>query len=81
MNRQVCVGPGQIPQCWFSHDAAQMLFLSIQTIQICFMTSHNENMSVKCITLISHFYIAKLGYAGVHLFVLFLLQNIDCGMF
>ena len=26
-----------------------------------------------------HLYIAKLGYAGVHLFFLFLLQNIDCG--
>ena len=26
-----------------------------------------------------HFYIAKLGYAGVHLFFLFVLQNIDCG--
>ena len=26
-----------------------------------------------------HFYIAKLGYAGVYLFFLFLLQNIDCG--
>ena len=25
------------------------------------------------------FYIAKLGYAGVYLFFLFLLQNIDCG--
>ena len=25
-----------------------------------------------------HFYIAKLGYAGVYLFFLFLLQNIDC---
>ena len=29
--------------------------------------------------LIPHFYIAKLGYAGVYLFFLFLLQNIDCG--
>ena len=29
--------------------------------------------------LIPHFYIAKLGYAGVNLFFLFLLQNIDCG--
>ena len=28
--------------------------------------------------LIPHFYIAKLGYAGVYLFLLFLLQNIDC---
>ena len=27
----------------------------------------------------SHFYIAKLGYTGVYLFFLFLLQNIDCG--
>ena len=26
-----------------------------------------------------HFYIAKLGFAGVHLFFLVLLQNIDCG--
>ena len=26
-----------------------------------------------------HFYIAKLGYVGVYLFFLFLLQNIDCG--
>ena len=26
-----------------------------------------------------HFYIAKLGYAGVYLYCLFLLQNIDCG--
>ena len=25
-----------------------------------------------------HVYIAKLGYAGVYLFFLFLLQNIDC---
>ena len=26
-----------------------------------------------------HFYIAKLGYARVYLFFLFLPQNIDCG--
>ena len=26
-----------------------------------------------------HFYIAKMGYAGVYPFFLFLLQNIDCG--
>ena len=28
---------------------------------------------------VPHFYIEKLGYAGVYLFFLFLLQNIDCG--
>ena len=26
-----------------------------------------------------HFYIAKLGYAGVYLIFLFLIQNIHCG--
>ena len=26
-----------------------------------------------------HFYVVKLGFAGVYLFFLFLLQNIDCG--
>ena len=30
--------------------------------------------------LIPHFYVAELGYAGVYLFFLFLLQNIDCGL-
>ena len=40
-----------------------------------FITWHHQNMSVYCIY---HFYIAKLGYAGVYLFFLFLLQNIDC---
>ena len=29
-------------------------------------------------TLEPHFYIEKLGFAGVYLFFLFLLQNIDC---
>ena len=36
-------------------------------------------MSVKCISLKPHFYIEKLGYAGVYLFFLCLLQNIDSG--
>ena len=29
--------------------------------------------------LIPHFYVAKLGYDGIYLFFLFLLQNIECG--
>ena len=36
-------------------------------------------MSVRQKTPIPQFYIAKLGHAGVYLFFLFLLQNIDCG--
>ena len=39
---------------------------------------HHGNMSV-CTPILPHFYIAKLGNAGVYLFFLFLLQNIDCG--
>ena len=40
--------------------------------------THQENMSVKCIP---HFYIAKLGFAGVYLVFLFLIQNIHCGYY
>ena len=29
--------------------------------------------------LIPYFYIVRMGFAGVYLFFLFLLQNIDCG--
>ena len=36
-------------------------------------------MSVKCEPLKSHFYIEKLGFAGVDLIFLLLFQNIDCG--
>ena len=48
--------------------------------------THNCDVEIIRITcpcnvypLIPHFYIVKLGYAGVYLFFLFLLQNIDCG--
>ena len=40
---------------------------------------HHENMSVNVYPLERNFYIAKLWYAEVYLFFLFLLQNIDCG--
>ena len=33
-------------------------------------------MSMKCLPLKPHFYLVKLGYAGLNLF---LLKNIDCG--
>ena len=44
-----------------------------------YLKSHQENMSMKCVPPDPHFYIVKLGYAGVYLIFLFLLQNIDCG--
>ena len=36
-------------------------------------------MSVHEYPLKPHFYIVNLGFAGVYLFFLFLLKNIDCG--
>ena len=46
------------------------------------MQLHHENMSVLC-TYISpfqpNFYKVKMGFTGVYLFHLFLIQNIDCG--
>ena len=38
------------------------------------MDTHQENMSLK-----THIYVEKLGFAGVYLILLFLIQNIDCG--
>ena len=38
-----------------------------------------DKMNVKCIPCKPLFYIAKLGYAGVYLIFLFLIQNIHCG--
>ena len=52
---------------------------NLYVIIIKLMKADPENMSVKCIPLEPHFYIAKLGCVGVYLFFLLLLQNIDCG--
>ena len=40
---------------------------------------HHEKCPCNVYPLEPHFYIVKLGYAGVYLFFLFLLQNMDCG--
>ena len=40
---------------------------------------HQENMPVNRTPPHTSRYIVKLGYAGIYLFFLFLLQNIDCG--
>ena len=62
----VCVRPVQKPHCRFSHDFAHTVII----MKIC---------PCNVYPLEPHFYIAKLGYAGIYLFFLFLLQNIDCG--
>ena len=65
----------------------------VNIYQICLVLLTSYTFSIPCLVeypirktcpcnvypLEPHFYIAKLGYAGVYLFFLFLLQNIDCG--
>ena len=65
--------------------------ISWDTVDVVSRTSHSENNLTKTQFIIRitcpyntyplkpHFYKVKLGYAGVYLFFLFLLQNIDCG--
>ena len=45
---------------------------------LAFSVSSGNPCSIHVYPLILHFYVAKLGYAGVYLFFWFLLQNIDC---
>ena len=55
--------------------------ISVMHVRTC--THKIQNIRKTCLcneySLKPHFYKVKLGYAGVYLFFLFLLQNIDCG--
>ena len=64
------------------------LMLYFDSQQLCELLSPKTKIFYSCIKktcllivypLKHHFHIAKLGYARVYLFFLFLLQNIDCG--
>ena len=49
-------------------------------LEKCYLeTKHLKTCPCNIYPLLPHFYIAKLGYAEVYLFFLFLLLNIDCG--
>ena len=73
------------PNCSFCHAQAHiqlqldtvwsLLTLTITSFSCCIRKTCPCNVY----PLKPHFYIAKLGYAGVYLFFLFLLQNMDCG--
>ena len=52
---------------------------SVRMTFYCFTTFIRKTCPCNEYSLKPHFYIAKLGFAGVYLFFLFLLQNIDCG--
>ena len=49
------------------------------TIQACAEVYIRKTSPCNEYPLVPHFYIVKLGYAGVYLFFLFLVQIIDCG--
>ena len=71
----ICVFVFAYANRWFSDAKAHMLLIkALQTLHIIRETCPCIEYPLK-----SHFYLVKLGYAGVYLFFLFLLQNIDCG--
>ena len=57
------------------------LSLDVKNLDAEFQMSLNIRKTCPCneYPLKPHFYLVKLGFAGVYLFFLFLLQNIDCG--
>ena len=63
---------------FYKFEIAIFKIVQVMAENIPFAFLHQENMSVQYIPLIPHFYIEKLGYAGVYLVFLFLFQNIDC---
>ena len=64
---------------------SKQIFFSFKNLKVLaeifliFFLVFAQNIEYNVYPLIPHFYIAKLGYAGVYLFSLFLLRNIDCG--
>ena len=74
------------PEDRFSRVEAQILFSNRpkrknggSNISMTKSLDIRKTCSCKVYPLEPHIYIAKLGYAGVYLFFLFLIQNIDCG--
>ena len=78
------------PEDRVSRVAAQLVQLSSSEM-IFFSQNALDHARLKCLItktcpcnvypLEPHFYIAQLGYEGVYLFFLFLLQNINCGFY
>ena len=71
----ICAFVFAYADCWFSHGAAQITMLPHQVSSInckrrCTRLTSGKHVHVMY-TLEPHFYIAKLGYAGVNLFSYF----------
>ena len=65
------------------HDYYCVIVVKCFCVYLKFCACNGKRIRKTCLCneypLEPHFYIAKLGYGGVYLFFLFLLQNIDCG--
>ena len=56
-----------------------LVFTSKSIYSTCMFTSRKHVRAILYIPLKPHLHIEKLGYSGLYIFFLFLLQNIDCG--
>ena len=63
-----------ISQEIFQHDPEKR----VKNLKVSFAYTIRITCPCDLYTLTSHFYIVKLGFTGVYIFVLFLLHTIDC---
>ena len=64
---------------FFSRAVSLELMISLNKQQTSGIQGIRKTCPCNVYPLEPYFYIVKLGYAGVYLFFLFLLQNINCG--
>ena len=83
-------GPNTSPHWWSANTDTPGMMYCVGNVSAVLLLSVRQDLknNVFCIRKTCpcnvypfepHFYIVKLEYAGVYLFFLFLLQNIDCG--
>ena len=53
--------------------------MSCEVASICTVRNITKTFPCNVYPIEPYFYIVKMGYAGVYLFFVFLLQNLDCG--
>ena len=67
--------PGLLELIKWTIDSKPFTMHHLQNSKVCIRKTCPCNIYLRK----PHFYTVKLGFAGVYLFFLFLLQNIDCG--
>ena len=64
---------------WCLYFSVRLLFLQFHFVVFRVFEFHHAICPCYVHPLIPHFYIVKLGFAGVYIIFLFWLYNIDCG--